>query len=315
MWTKVHCPKKLHESLRKIHNSSNLSNIRFKTFILSNGVKSIVDLPPYNSLNMKFTNILFLLLVNTSFLMANNPAREARQNYIDQFSGAAMLEMDRSGVPASIILAQGIVESNSGNSKLALDSKNHFGIKCKDWTGRKVYYEDDDYVNGKLVKSCFRAYDNVLDSYADHSDFLLKGQRYRWLFDLERTDYEGWAKGLKKSGYATNPNYANMLINIIKDYNLYIYDTPKPQLFATNVPSGQSIDNNNIPAATPIAPYGQSVNNELLASNEVILETPSYQLNNARVSKPKRRKKLSLARAAKQVRAAQRPMYHGVNAR
>lgn len=260
---------------------------------------------------MKFTNILFLLLVNIFIFSTKTSAQEARQNYIDQFSGIAMLEMDRSGVPASIILAQGIVESNSGRSQLSLDSKNHFGIKCKDWAGRKVYYEDDDFVNGKLIKSCFRAYDNVLDSYADHSDFLLKGKRYRWLFDLERTDYKGWAKGLKKSGYATNPNYANMLISIIEKYNLYIYDTPKPQFVAINAPAGQAAYNGNVSTSQ----YGQTYNNQAIAPNEAILETPRYQLNNTAAATPKRKKRLSLKKAAKQVRAAQRPMYHAVNAR
>ena len=249
---------------------------------------------------MKFTNILILLLVNTFSLTANNPAKEARQSYIDQFSSIAMFEMQRSGVPASIILAQGIIESNSGNSQLALDSKNHFGIKCKEWNGRTVYYEDDDYKNGKLVKSCFRAYDDVLDSYADHSDFLRTGDRYLWLFALAPTDYEGWAHGLKKSGYATNPKYAEILISIIEEYNLYIYDTPKTNIFNT------PLDNNSI---------GQIVNNESNMANNMILETPKYQLSEVPKREPKRRKKLSLKLATTQVQAAERPMLHGVNAR
>lgn len=264
---------------------------------------------------MKFTNILILLIFSTLSLTANNPAVEARQNYIDQFSAVAMLEMERSGVPASIILAQGIIESNSGNSQLALDSKNHFGIKCKDWTGRKVYYEDDDYQNGKLIKSCFRAYDDVLDSYADHSNFLLKGKRYRWLFDLDRTDYKAWARGLKKSGYATNPKYAEILIKIIDDYMLYIYDTPNPQFVSANPPVAQQLNDAEIPSAMFVEINRQNADNQIIADNSAILETPTYQLNNAPKEEPKRRKKLAFHFAKKQVRAADRPMQHGVNAR
>lgn len=265
---------------------------------------------------MKFTNILILLLVNTFFLTANNPAKEARQNYIDQFSSTAMLEMQRSGVPASIILAQGIIESNSGNSALALDSKNHFGIKCKDWQGRKVYYKDDDKdANGNLIKSCFRAYDSVLDSYADHSDFLLTGNRYKWLFDLDPTDYRGWARGLKKSGYATNPAYADILIRIIEEYALYIYDTPNNNQIALNPPSAQSITNGQIPASISINNNTQSSQNQSIAPNAMILETPTYQLNAPKKEEPKRRKKLFLKKAKRQVRAANRPMSHAVNAR
>ncbi|MFT4759367.1 MAG: hypothetical protein ACI9XO_001158 [Paraglaciecola sp.] len=268
---------------------------------------------------MKFTNILILLIFSTLSLSiplsATNPAAEARQNYIDQFSNVAMEEMQRSGVPASIILAQGVIESNSGNSQLALDSKNHFGIKCKDWEGRKVYYEDDDYKNGKLIKSCFRAYDDVLDSYADHSKFLLQGERYRWLFDLNRTDYKAWARGLKKSGYATNPEYADIVIKIIDDYMLYIYDTPNPHFVSMNPPVPQRLNNEMIPMAQPMPQNIQNTDNQFIAMNEAVLETPTYQLTNTPKKEPKRRKKLCFKFAKKQVRAADRPMRHGVNAR
>jgi hypothetical protein len=266
---------------------------------------------------MKFTNILILLIFSTLSLSANNPAVEARQNYIDQFSNVAMQEMQRSGVPASIILAQGIIESNSGNSQLALDSKNHFGIKCKDWEGRKVFYEDDDFENGKLIKSCFRAYDDVLDSYADHSDFLLTGQRYRWLFDLDRTDYRGWARGLKKSGYATNPQYAEILIKIIEEYMLYIYDTPNqqsPQFVSGNPPVAQSLNPEMSPTVVPMPQGGQVADNQYVGLGNAVLETPTYQLNTPK-KEPKQRKKLAFKFAKKQVRAADRPMQHGVNAR
>ncbi len=153
--------------------------------------------------------------------------------YVDQYSAIAVQEMDRTGIPASITLAQGIIESGYGTSGLAKNSNNHFGIKCKgNWTGGKYYHKDDDYVNGKLVKSCFRTYDNPADSYYDHSEFLIVNKRYSSLFSLAKTDYKGWAKGLKKAGYATAKNYATLLINTIEKYDLYQYDRGNPVLFA-----------------------------------------------------------------------------------
>jgi LysM repeat protein len=122
-------------------------------------------------------------------------------------------------VPASITLAQGILESGNGNSNLAKFANNHFGIKCHtEWTGEK-YYQDDDSPN-----ECFRKYKSVLDSYKDHADFLTGRERYKSLFSLEITDYKGWAKGLKAAGYATNPTYADQLISLIERYELYKYD-------------------------------------------------------------------------------------------
>jgi hypothetical protein len=127
--------------------------------------------------------------------------------------------MKRTGIPASITLAQGLIESGNGNSSLSRQSNNHFGIKCKkDWTGKSVNYDDD------APQECFRAYDRAEDSYRDHSDFLRAGQRYAFLFQLEPTDYKGWAHGLKQAGYATNPQYATMLISAIERYSLYQYD-------------------------------------------------------------------------------------------
>ena len=140
------------------------------------------------------------------------------EEYIEQFKDIAMNEMRRSGVPASITLAQGILESENGNSELVKRSNNHFGIKCKsNWTGESVTHDDD--ANGE----CFRAYTNAGDSYRDHSDFLKSNQRYASLFNLDPTDYTAWAKGLKKAGYATNPRYPNLLIKSIEQYNLQQY--------------------------------------------------------------------------------------------
>ncbi len=140
-------------------------------------------------------------------------------DYIDTYKDDAIREMIRSGVPASITLAQGILESASGNSPLAKYGKNHFGIKChKGWTGKSMRLDDDK------PNECFRKYKNVDESFRDHSDFLSGKKRYAGLFELRPTDYKGWAKGLKSAGYATNPKYADLLIDLIERYELYDYD-------------------------------------------------------------------------------------------
>jgi LysM repeat protein len=139
-------------------------------------------------------------------------------SYISTYRDLAMTEMQRSGIPASIILAQGIHETEAGTSELVKKSNNHFGIKCKEtWTGSVVYHDDDE--RGE----CFRSYDKPEDSYKDHSDFLHGSPRYAFLFRLDPTDYQGWAYGLKKAGYATNNRYSQILIKLIEDYNLQQY--------------------------------------------------------------------------------------------
>lgn len=139
--------------------------------------------------------------------------------YIERYKDLAISEMRRSGIPASITLAQGMVESDYGRSTLAIKSNNHFGIKChNDWTGATVRHNDDKN------NECFRSYSNPEDSFRDHSDFLMTGARYKSLFSLSSTDYKGWARGLKQAGYATNPQYANMLIEKIEQFNLHQYD-------------------------------------------------------------------------------------------
>jgi Mannosyl-glycoprotein endo-beta-N-acetylglucosaminidase/LysM domain len=139
-------------------------------------------------------------------------------NYVNTYKALAMAEEQRSGVPASITLAQGLHESEAGTSELAKNSNNHFGIKCKeDWKGAVFYHDDDSR------QECFRSYATAADSYRDHSDFLRQGSRYTFLFKLDPTDYEGWAYGLKKAGYATNIRYSQILIKLIRDYNLGQY--------------------------------------------------------------------------------------------
>ncbi len=143
------------------------------------------------------------------------------QQYINQYKDIAIEQMQRWGIPASITLAQGLFESGAGQSRLAVKGNNHFGIKCNGWDGRKIYQDDD--TDGE----CFRAYESVYQSYEDHSRFLANGKRYASLFNYETTDYRAWAKGLKAAGYATNPQYANKLIELIQLYKLYQYDNAK----------------------------------------------------------------------------------------
>lgn len=141
-------------------------------------------------------------------------------DYINRYSALAVREMQRTGIPASITLAQGMLESDYGRSTLARKGNNHFGIKChNDWTGDKIYHDDN------RRGECFRAYPSAEDSYRDHSDFLVTGSRYRDLFRLDRTDYRGWAHGLKKAGYATDPNYPALLIKKIDEYGLHAFDS------------------------------------------------------------------------------------------
>ena len=166
------------------------------------------------------------IVVIFAFLMSFSASAQVRwnqryQQYIDQYKDIAIEQMLRWKIPASITLAQGLFESGAGQSELALKGNNHFGIKCNGWDGRKVYHDDDAH------NECFRAYDNAFQSYEDHSRFLANGKRYSSLFQLKTTDYKGWARGLKAAGYATNPQYAQKLIEIIQLYKLYDYDTVK----------------------------------------------------------------------------------------
>ena len=162
--------------------------------------------------------LVFLLSSFSLLAQAQMKWNATYQSYIDRYHDLAVREMLSYGIPASITLAQGIFESAAGNSELATKGNNHFGIKCHGWSGRTVYHDDD------AQHECFRAYNTVLESYEDHSKFLSGSQRYRQLFSLSRTDYKGWARGLKACGYATNPQYADKLIQLIELYNLQQYD-------------------------------------------------------------------------------------------
>ena len=163
-----------------------------------------------------------ILSITLFFLMGHVVAqRMTPQQYIETYKDAAIAQMKRLGVPASIILAQGILETESGNSDLVKRSNNHFGIKCKSsWTGQSVRHTDD------APNECFRKYTSAMESYQDHSDYLYNSPRYESLFKLSPTDYKSWAYGLKKAGYATNPQYPQILINNIEKYNLQQYNEP-----------------------------------------------------------------------------------------
>lgn len=160
----------------------------------------------------------FLLLAAIASICSFAQSKATITAYIEKYKVIAIEEMQRTGVPASITLAQGIHETGAGTSDLVTKSNNHFGIKCKtEWNGEKVYHDDD--ARGE----CFRKYDDPTISYKDHSDFLKTRSHYASLFKLDPTDYEAWAHGLKKAGYATNPKYPQILIKIIRDYNLQDY--------------------------------------------------------------------------------------------
>ena len=165
---------------------------------------------------MKIKAFIFLIIILPTAVLGQK--KQTRQEYINKYKDIAIYQMKTQGIPASIILAQGLLESDNGNSSLAVKANNHFGIKCHTWSGPAIYMDDD------TKNECFRKYGNPEKSYRDHSDFLRGARRYALLFDLDPTDYKGWAYGLKRAGYATNPQYAEMLIKIIEENNLYMYD-------------------------------------------------------------------------------------------
>lgn len=168
-----------------------------------------------------YISICCLLLMTGLAAASGLPqtAPDYRTDYILKYKDAAISQMQSSGIPASITLAQACLESGFGTSRLAREGNNHFGIKCHDYKGRKMYVDDD------VKDDCFRVYDRVEDSFQDHSDFLRFRSRYAFLFDLDPTDYKGWAYGLKAAGYATDPQYAARLIDLIERYGLQQYDT------------------------------------------------------------------------------------------
>ncbi|MRT91374.1 glucosaminidase domain-containing protein [Ancylomarina sp. 16SWW S1-10-2] len=168
---------------------------------------------------MKRQKSLLIIIAFCLFTTLVYAEKSPRERYIDKYKEIAIIEMNRTGIPASITLAQGLLESGNGESILATKANNHFGIKCHDWTGPSIEIDDD------RKDECFRKYKDPYQSYEDHSDFLTTRSRYAFLFKLKSTDYKGWAKGLKRAGYATHPRYAHMLIDIIEEEELFLFDT------------------------------------------------------------------------------------------
>ncbi|WP_121352122.1 glucosaminidase domain-containing protein [Flavisolibacter nicotianae] len=218
---------------------------------------------------MKKLRVALLLLAATCSSSLFAQSRAQIEAYIAQFKDIAMAEMARTGVPAAITLAQGIHETGAGTSDLVLKSNNHFGIKCKtEWDGEKVYHDDD------AKGECFRKYDDPFVSYKDHSDFLRNRPFYAALFKLDPTDYEAWAFGLKKAGYATNPKYPQILIKLIQDYNLQDYtlivlgkkerneNDPAWTKASTEQPRAVTAKNSEVPAVKHNYPAGVFTINE-----------------------------------------------------
>jgi LysM repeat protein len=183
-----------------------------------------------------------------SYGLVFSQKKYTREDYVEMYHQIAIDKMKTSGIPASITLAQGVLESNNGNSILATEANNHFGIKChNDWTGQKFYYDDDK------PNECFRKYKKAEQSFHDHSEFLTKQSRYQFLFNYEVTDYKSWAKGLKKAGYATNKDYDDLLIKIIEESELFKYDNKKYKASgkSENPKAGSSVNNDGEEVLNP----------------------------------------------------------------
>ena len=190
----------------------------------------------------KFSFIIFNIVSLAAF--CTEPLETSKLQYKQHYQSIAIEQMQLYKIPASITLAQGILESGSGNSSLAKEYNNHFGIKChSNWTGEKAYFDDD------AKNECFRAYKKADDSYKDHSLFLTNNKRYQGLFSLNTSDYKGWAKGLKEAGYATSPSYATLLITIIEELKLYELDNNTPQtnpIFSNSLNAEKLIHSNHV---------------------------------------------------------------------
>lgn len=183
------------------------------------------------------TAILLGVIVLSASVPAAAQSRLTREEYVERYKSIAVAHMERYGIPASITMAQGILESDSGNSRLSVESNNHFGIKCKrNWTGPRVYHDDD------APGECFRAYESVEASYHDHAEFLDTQPRYDSLFAYSSTDYKSWARGLKAAGYATAPDYAQRLVRLIESMKLYLLDQPQGERVYAAYKSGRSLE-------------------------------------------------------------------------
>jgi LysM repeat protein len=214
--------------------------------------------------------ILILFLAVALSLSVAAQTSNAVEQYINTYKELANKEEIRASVPAAITLAQGILESEAGQSELSIASNNHFGIKCKsEWTGASVYHDDD------IKNECFRSYPTVEDSYRDHSDFLKSRPNYSFLFNLDPADYTSWAYGLKRAGYATNPDYAGLLIKIINDNNLEDYTL----IALERIKNGIQQDfagNDQSPAGKHVGSSDEAVNNEAQPAVDIEVIDGSY---------------------------------------
>lgn len=217
---------------------------------------------------MKNIITVLLTLFLSVTLTASPDGTTPQERYIDKYAPLAVSEMYRSGVPASITLAQGLLESGNGQSELARKSNNHFGIKChNNWKGGRVYHDDD------AKGECFRKYSHPSESYRDHSDFLRYRDRYKFLFDYRITDYKAWAYGLKKAGYATDPKYPKKLIELIEKYDLHKYDR-KPASFGKSYGKDDAKDKQNRKSTRTVIDFvGESLPEEEVA--EKIPQSPT----------------------------------------
>lgn len=207
----------------------------------------------------KKSALILGLILLSSQLFAQ---REVRIAYINKYKDIAISQMHSHGIPASIILAQACLESANGTSRLATEANNHFGIKCHNWEGG-IFLHDDDEKN-----ECFRVYSSPEESFRDHSEFLLTRPRYAFLFDIDSGNYKAWAHGLKAAGYATNPRYAHLLIQIIEDYSLYEYDKKEaPADIAITAEDEENLYKQPVP--TPEQPLTISLTRELFSVNGV----------------------------------------------
>ena len=240
--------------------------------------------------NKKFA-LLLAAVLSFSFTFSHAQSTDAILAYITRYKDLAIAEMKRTGVPAAITLAQGIHETEAGTSVLVKKSNNHFGIKCKDeWRGQSVSHDDD--ARGE----CFRKYSAAEDSYRDHSDFLRNRPNYASLFTLDPTDYQGWAYGLKKAGYATNPKYAQVLIKLIQDYNLEDYTliamdkmkeedgVAKNEVSAEKSPSTLQVKNNKNEKGTETANADSKMERDAHSDvSEVTYPSGEFKINDTRV--------------------------------
>jgi len=209
-------------------------------------------------------------------------------NYIQQYHQIAVSEMQRTGIPASITLAQGLLESGIGESKLARQGNNHFGIKCHDWNGRTMRHDDDK------ANECFRVYASAYESYIDHSDFLKNRSRYSNLFQFANNDYVNWAKGLKACGYATNPRYAELLIERIEKYYLHIFDKPDWQELLKMVSLNRELsqDDTMVKNTTTYQKFEKPVNTSSNNEGKVVVNSQKEEQVIAIAGKPESETKI-----------------------